>query len=108
MPINCSIIAKMFEEKVNSPLRGEVKKLLAKKIPSLFCDSIFNFLLVNNLSKKWCVIEAICGKFGLFKGQESFAHAICGKLMVETFQYVLVHKSCFVFQKIDFMGFCPN
>jgi hypothetical protein len=67
MPINHSIIAKMFEKKVNSPVRGEVKKLLSKKIPSLFGNSNFKFLLENNLSKKWCVIEAICGKFGPFK-----------------------------------------
>jgi hypothetical protein len=45
MSINHSIIAKMFEKKVNSPLKGEVKKLLAKKIPSLFGNSISNFLL---------------------------------------------------------------
>jgi hypothetical protein len=52
MPINHSIIAKMFEEKVNSPLKREMKKLFTKKIPSLFCNSSFNFLLANNLLKK--------------------------------------------------------
>jgi hypothetical protein len=54
------------------------------------------------------VIEAIFGKFGHFKCQESFAHAICEKLMVEAFQYVLVYNTCFVFQKIDFTVVCTN
>ncbi len=43
MNVNHFIIAKMFEEEVNNPLRGKVDKLLAKKKSNLSRIVIVNF-----------------------------------------------------------------
>jgi hypothetical protein len=41
--INHSIIAKMFKEEMNSPLKGEEARKPTKKRPNVFGNSIFKF-----------------------------------------------------------------
>jgi hypothetical protein len=43
------------------------------------------FLLEKNLSNKWSATKTICGIFGPYKYEDSFAHVVCGESMVETF-----------------------
>jgi hypothetical protein len=50
--INNSIIAKLFEEAINSPLKGKVEKKLAKKISNPSSNVIVNFFVVKNLLHK--------------------------------------------------------
>ncbi len=49
---NNSIIAKLFEEAINSPLKGKVEKKLAKKISNPSSNVIVNFFVVKNLLHK--------------------------------------------------------
>ncbi len=50
--INHSIIAKMFKEEMNSPLKGEEERKPTKKRPNIFGNSIFKFFqLQRNLSR---------------------------------------------------------
>jgi len=49
---NHFIIAKMFEEQMTIPLKGETNGNPTKKIFNLFNSSNFKLLLQNNLSRK--------------------------------------------------------
>jgi hypothetical protein len=49
----------MFEEEINSPLKGEVEKQLVKKRSNPFSSAIIKFLLPKNFSKKTYVIENV-------------------------------------------------
>ncbi len=49
---NHSIIAKLFEEAINSPLKGKVEKKPAKKISNPSSNVIVNFFVVKNLLHK--------------------------------------------------------
>jgi len=50
---NHSIIAKIFEEEVNSPLKGEFEKHLAKKRSNQFGSAIVNFFPTKEPSRKY-------------------------------------------------------
>ncbi len=41
--MNHLIIAKMFKEEMNSPLKGEEERKPTKKMPNIFGNSIFKF-----------------------------------------------------------------
>jgi hypothetical protein len=50
--INHLIIAKMFKEEMNSPLKGEEERKPTKKRPNIFGNSIFKFLTTKESFKK--------------------------------------------------------
>jgi hypothetical protein len=45
---NHVILYKIFEEEVNSFLKGSVERQLIKKCPNIFGSSIFNFFVAKN------------------------------------------------------------
>ncbi len=53
MNANHSIIAKIFEEEVNSPLKGEFEKHLVKEISNPFGNAIVNFFATKEASQKY-------------------------------------------------------
>ncbi len=46
--VNYSIIAKMFENEVNNPLRGKLEKKICKKRSNLASSAIFNVFAAKN------------------------------------------------------------
>jgi hypothetical protein len=49
---NHSTIAKLFEEAINSPLKGKVEKKPSEKISNPSSNVIINFFVVKNLLHK--------------------------------------------------------
>jgi hypothetical protein len=56
---NHSIIAKLFEEAINSPLKGKVERQLAKKISNPSSNVIVNFLVAKNPFRRIYVAKII-------------------------------------------------
>jgi hypothetical protein len=52
MNTNHSIIAKLFEEAINSSLKGKVERQLAKKISNSSSNVIVNFFATKNHFQK--------------------------------------------------------
>jgi hypothetical protein len=51
--VNHFIIAKIFEEEISTPLKGEFEKHLAKKRSNPFGDAIVNFFATKKPSQKY-------------------------------------------------------
>ncbi len=59
MNANHFIIAKIFEEEVNNPLKGEFEKHLAKKRSNPFGSAIVNFFAIKRLPQKSYATENV-------------------------------------------------
>ncbi len=70
------------------------EKNMVDQFPIFFCQKFFQ--------KKRCAIERISRRLGLFDCQERITNAICGKYVVETFNFMFVSKIKFPFQKVVF------
>jgi hypothetical protein len=87
----------MFEEEVNSLLKGRKERQIAQKK----CVWWVNFSQIF-LQKRGCATKRIFRRLGSFDCQKKFTNSIYGEHLAKTCSFVFMSKIEFPFQKVIF------